>query len=135
MIVRRFGSSVSSVEPQFNARAMTEIAFRRTGDFSMKADELDAEYERADERELTATAEGDVQSEVEQAVLASLEKQLGELDSEAGPDTLLLIESEPGRDYPKTRDRTRTVVVGPDNRLHFEYTIDPPLRLAVLRKR
>ena len=32
MIVRRYGNRIQSVTPNFNARAMTEIGFVRSGD-------------------------------------------------------------------------------------------------------
>ena len=135
MLVRRFGSKILSVEPQFNARAMTEVGFLRTSDVSLTAEELEAEYERAGERELTASTQGDVKSAVEHELLEQLEAQLRALDAELGADGLVLIENEAGRDYPKTRDRTTNTVVAGENRLHFSYEVDPPLKLTLYRKR
>jgi hypothetical protein len=49
---------------------------------------------------------------------------------------LLMIESQPGRDYPKLRDQTKVEVVGGiENRLHFTWTVDPPLRVGIYRRR
>jgi len=135
MIVRRFGSTVQSVEPDFDSRAMTEIGFRRTSALSLPAEEFLAQYERVDGRELTAEAEGDVKDEAEQAVLASLRAKLEALEAELGEGYVLLVENEVGKDYPKTRDRTKTLVVAGTNRLHFTWTIDPPLKLGVYRRK
>jgi hypothetical protein len=57
-----------------------------------------------------------------------------ELEQGAGA-SVVVIESEQGKDYPKTREKTTTQVVGNENRLHFERTIDPPLRVALYRPR
>lgn len=135
MIVRRFGSTVESVEPHFDARALTEIGFRRTGGFSMAAEEFFERYGRGAERELAAETEGGVKDEVEQALLVSLRGQLDEAQAGLGDGEVLLVENESGKDYPKTRDRTRTTVVEGENRRHFTYTVDPPLRVAVYGKK
>ncbi|HEX7050444.1 MAG TPA: hypothetical protein VF188_09610 [Longimicrobiales bacterium] len=136
MIVRQYGAVIHSVEPSFDARAMTEIGFRRAGTFSMPAAEFFEVFERVTEHALTASAEGDVKDAAEQALLASLLEDLRALEARLGPDEVLLVESRPGHDYPKTRDRTRTVVVGGiENRLHFSWTVEPPLRLGVYRRR
>lgn len=134
MIVKRYGTTVSSVDPAFDSRALNEIGFRRSGTFSMPVEEFFEGYARVEVRELTAEAEGPVHDEAEQAVLRALENQLLELDRSLGPDHALLVESEPGVDYPKTRDRKKTVVVGGENRFHFQWWIDPPLRVAVYRR-
>ena len=46
-----------------------------------------------------------------------------------------MIENEQGIDYPKTRTRTRTVVVDGENRLRFTTKVHPPLRVGVYRQR
>ncbi len=135
MIVRQYGSTVQSVTPKFDARAMTEIGFQRSSTYSAPAEEFFAHYEKVDERALSAAAEGDVKDEAEQALLVSLERQLEALVAELGPEHVLLIENQPGQDYPKTRDRTETRVVGYENRLYFYWTVDPPLRLGVYRRK
>lgn len=135
MLARRYGVTVQAVEPNFDARAMNEIGFRRTGAWSIPTSELEADYERVRGIELTAAAEGDVQGEAEERMLASLEEQLRQHLAELGEGELLLVESEPGKDYPKTRERTTTQVIQGQNRLYFEWTIDPPLRLGVYRRR
>jgi hypothetical protein len=46
-----------------------------------------------------------------------------------------MIESEQGVDYPKTRHTQTTQGGGHANRLYFRFTVEPPLRVAVYRKR
>jgi hypothetical protein len=74
-----------------------------------------------------------VQSEAEAALLRSLQKQL--LSLAEGADDVLFIESEQGTDYPKTRHTQSTLVVEGANRLYFRFRVEPPLRVAVYRKR
>lgn len=136
MIVRRYGSTVQSVEPNFDSRAMTEIGFLRTTDLVIPAAEFEELYERVEERALFATSEGDVKVESEQALLDDLLEQIAELRAELGEGMLLLVESQAGRDYPKLRDQTTVRVVGGlENRLHFAWRVDPPLRLGLYRRR
>jgi hypothetical protein len=134
VIVRQYGTKVQSVEPNFDARAMNEIGFRRDHEWSLSADEFFAEYERVAVHELTATAEGNVQNEAETRLLESLEQQLRGVAAAAG-DGVVLIASEPGNDYPKTRHTHTTQVVDGANRLYFRFTIEPPLRVAVYRRK
>jgi hypothetical protein len=135
MLVRRYGTTVQSVETNFDARAMTEVGFRRSGELSLAAAEFNDQYERVRGVELTAAAEGHVQGEAEEALLASLKEQLDQVLAELGDGELLLVESEAGTNYPKTRERTTTQVVSGQNRLYFEWTVDPPLKLGVYRRR
>ena len=135
MILRRYGSSVNSVAVDFDSKALTEIRFRRDQNVSHATDEFLASHERVRGHELVATAQGSVQDEVERDLLADLESQLTRLDAELKEDEVLLIESEQGTDYPKTRTQQRTVVQGGENRLHFTSTVQPPLRLGVYRKK
>jgi hypothetical protein len=136
MIVRRYGSTIRSVVPNFDSLAMTEIGFQRTSDLSLSAEEFAEQYERVEERALVATAEGEVKVEAEQALLDDLLAQVAELRESLAEEMLILVESQPGRDYPKLRDQTKVRVVGGiENRLHFIWTVDPPLRLGVYRRR
>jgi hypothetical protein len=136
MIVRRYGVTVQSVEPNFDSRAMTEIGFRRTADLVIPAAEFEELYERVEERALVATSEGAVKIETEQALLDDLLSQIAELREGLAEGMLLLVESQAGRDYPKLRDHTTVKVVGGlENRLHFAWHVDPPLRLGVYRRR
>lgn len=130
MIFRRYGASAHVVRPNFDARAMNEVGFQKTGE-SIPWEEFEVMYERAAGHELVARAEGDVQHEAEARLLSELLDQLNQLEAVLGDGRVLLIESESGKDYPKLREKQRTVVVGGENRLYFERTIDPPLRVAV----
>ena len=135
MLARKYGTTVQAVETNFDARAMNEVGFRRSGALSIPTSEFESDYERVRGIELTAVAEGDVQGEAEERMLASLEEQLNQALAELGEGELLLVESEAGKDYPKTRERTTTQVIKGQNRLYFEWTIDPPLKLGVYRRR
>lgn len=135
MILRRYGHTVTSVAPNFDSHALTEISFTRNGEKVIPAADFGRGYERTASHELTAHAAGDVQDEVKTAVLEDLQRQLETLDRELAGGALLLIENEPGKDQAKTRGVQRTKVVQGANRLHFEYSIDPPLKLGVYVER
>lgn len=135
MIVRRYGSTIQQVSPNFDARAMNEVGFLRESGFSMPRDEFEQAYERGAAHELAADAAGDVQGEVEEAVLKTLREELASLEASLADGEVLLIENEMGVDQAKTRGAQTTQVVGGENRLHFTYSIDPPLRVAVFRRR
>ncbi|HSJ23192.1 MAG TPA: hypothetical protein VK929_00820 [Longimicrobiales bacterium] len=134
MIVRKYGTKVQSVEPNFEAHAMNEIGFRRDNEWSLATDEFFETYDKVETHELSAAAEGDVQSEAEAALLVSLEQQLRAVETSAG-DGVVLVESESGVDYPKTRHTQTTHVVDGANRFYFNFTIEPPLRVAVYRRK
>jgi len=129
MILRRYGTRYQKVTHNFDSRAMTEVGFTRDPDVSYTVEEFEAKYERRLGRELTATAAGNVQNEVEDQMLASLRDQLDSL--EAGVDAGEILVIEGGGDHPKTRGRQSTTVVEGQNRLVFEYTIEPPLRIGI----
>jgi hypothetical protein len=135
MIFRKYGKSYHSVTPNFDSRAMTEIGFQKSGEQSLEVPEFEANYERVDGRELTATAQGTVQDQVEKDMLETLRQQLVALEQGLDGNSVVVIESEQGKDYPKTREKTTTTVVGNENKLHFERYVEPPLRVAVYRKR
>ncbi|HEU5209247.1 MAG TPA: hypothetical protein VFU06_07545 [Longimicrobiales bacterium] len=135
MILRRFGSRLHEVKPNFDARAMTEISFLRGSALEDSADEWLEAHERVGEHRLAATAAGDVQNEAEESLLAQLESQLQELAGSLQPNEALLVENEPGNNYPKTRLRQKTVVVDGANRLHFDAEVDPPLIIGHYRRR
>lgn len=102
MIARQYGTKMQSVVPNFDANAMTEIGFRRDHEWSMPADDFLEMYEKLESHSLTATAEGDVQSEAEARLLQSLQDRLLAVGASAA-DGVVVIESEAGTDYPKTR--------------------------------
>ena len=134
MILRRYGNSVQSVVLNFDSRALTEIGFRRDHGISHPAEEFFASHERVHSHELAVTAEGYVQDEVEQLLLEDLEGRVLRLEQELSEDEFLLVESEQGVDYPKTRTVQKTVVREGENRLHFTITVHPPLRMGAYRK-
>jgi hypothetical protein len=134
VIVRQYGTKVHSVVPNFEATAMNEIGFRRDNEWSHPTDEFFGSYEKVEAHELVAEAEGDVQSEAEAALLQSLEQQLRSVESSAG-EGVVFIESEMGTDYPKTRHTQSTHVVEGANRLYFRFTVEPPLRVAIYRRK
>ena len=135
MILRRYGSALHSVDLNFDSKALTEIGFRKNGDRSEPADEFSAAWERVSGHELTATAEGAVQGEVERDLLKDLAEQIRRLVAALEPHDVLVIESEQGTDYPKTRTQTRTIAAEGENKLRFTATVHPPLRVAIYRKR
>lgn len=134
MLLRRYGSTVQGVEMNFDARALSEVAFRRDKSFSLPWEEFQGGYTRTGGHELTATGEGWVQDEAEQEVLRVLATQIETLQGELAPGEVLLVESEQGNDYPKTRDEKKNVVVEGVNRLYFAWRVEPALRLGVFRK-
>ena len=133
MLLRRYGNTIHSVEPNFQPNALTEIAFTRTDDFSVDAEDFADGWELVDRREVVGETAGDVKTEVESALLEDLERQLATILEEAQDGHVALVENELGQDHPKLRDATTTSVVDGANRLHFTYTVDPPLRVAVYR--
>jgi hypothetical protein len=135
MILRKYGTTVHSVVPHFDSRALNEIAFQKDERVSMPWPEFSEKYESVSRHELTGRAEGDVQNEVEEKVLNELRHQLEGLEVRLQTGQVLFIESEAGKDYPKMREKQQTIVVGMENRLRFERTVDPPLRVAVFQLR
>lgn len=135
MIFKRYGKSYHSVTPNFDSRAMTEVGFQKSGEQSLTAEEFEQQYEKAEARELTATASGSVQDQAEREMLESLLTKLRAVETAAGSDGVVVIESEQGKDYPKTREKQSTLVAGHENKLHFEWSIEPPLRVAIFQPR
>lgn len=133
MILRRYGRTMESVAVHFDARALNEVGFRRNHERSLDAEEFADAYRRVDGRELSATAEGPVQDEAEEALLEELEAELRQILDALGDDEVLVVESERD-DWPKTRDEKKKVVVEGENRLYFHWRVEPPLRVAVYRK-
>ncbi len=131
MIVRRYGQRIQSVTPNFNASAMTEIGFVRGSALALPVEEFETKYRRVRGEALTAEARGEVQGEVEEAVLATLLEKLEAVEASAGEGAVVMFENEQGVDLPKTRGRQNTVMREGENRLTFEYTIDPPLRVGI----
>lgn len=135
MILKLYGTSYQSVEPNFNARALTEIAFRRDRKLSLSSEEFDSGYEFLEEHELSAETEGAVHDEAEGKLLAKLESALQGLVAGLGDGEVLVVESREGEDHPKTRDKKKNVIVDGENRLYFHWWVDPPLRMGIYRKK
>jgi hypothetical protein len=133
MILRRYGTTIQSVETNFDSKALTEIGFRRDHVYSCPADDFLSGHERISEHVLEAEADGDVQDEVESAMLRLLLDQLLKIESDLAENEFVVIESEQGQDYPKTRTRQKNVIVDGANRLHFFSSVSPPLKVSVYR--
>ena len=135
MILRRYGTTIQSVEVNFDSKAFTEIGFRRVHAFSASAEDFLAGHERISRHLLEAESEGDVQDEVESVMLQRLLDHLLKIDGDLAEDEFVLVESEPGQDYPRTRTQQKNVVVDGENRLYFYSSVSPPLKVAVFRPR
>lgn len=135
MILRRYGTSYHSVDLNFDSKALNEIAFRRDHAESIPTDELESGYEQVAAHELVAEAEGDVQDQTEQRLLEELAGRVRALDAALGAGEVLVVENEQGNDWPKTKQKTSNVIVHGENRLHFQYSVAPALRVTVRRKK
>lgn len=135
MIFKRYGTSFQSVDPNFESKALNEIGFRRDRERVIPVEEFDAAYEHVATHELVAHAEGPVQDHTEQLLLDRLEGRMLELEAELDEHHVLVVENGDGPDYPKTRQEIKNVVVEGENKLHFIYTVAPPLRMGVYRSK
>lgn len=131
MILKRYGTSYQSVDMDFAAKALNEIGFRRNREHSVPVDDFDAAYQAIRTEELKTEAEGEVQNETEQVLLDRLKAEVEKLLAELPEGGVLVVENESGHDYPKTRQNTKNVVERGENRLHFEYSMDPALRVTL----
>lgn len=134
MILKRYGNKLHSVRPNFDANAMTEIGFMKDNEQVYEGEAFAAEWEKLEERELRSSSEGHVQSLVEHAVLHSLEEQLLDLERDQAHG-LLVIENEQGKEQPKTKGTSRVLVEAGENRTHFQFVIEPALRVGVYRRK
>ncbi len=130
MILKRYGTFYHSVKPNFNPTAITEIGFMRDRAFSVRASDLDSGYERAETAELVAEADAAVQRHAEKALLADLEEALQQRVASLAPGDVLVVLNE-REDWPKTRERREAVILEGENRFHFHWWVEPPLRVAV----
>jgi hypothetical protein len=135
MIFRRYGTTYQSVDMNFAAEALNEIGFRRNREESFPAEELEDRYTAIETVQLTAEAEGAVQLETEQALLDDLGRKVADQLAHLPEGGILVAENESGHDYPKTHQETHNVVERGGTRLHFHYTMDPPLRVTRYRPR
>ena len=135
MILKRYGTSYQSVDPHFDSKALNEVGFRRDQELAIPVAEFESDWERVTGHELQADAEGHVQDHTEQLLLNWLEARLLELEQGLDSDHVLVLENRDGKDYPKTRQEIRNVVVEGETKLHFRYTVSPPLRMGVYRRK
>jgi len=135
MIFRRYGTAYQSVNLNFDSKALNEVGFRRNREQTLPAEDFESRYDLVASHELVAEAEGDVQDHTEQLLLDRIEAQIEELLRGLGEGEFLVVENEQGHDYPKTRQKTSNVIVHGANKLHFAYTIAPPLRIGIYRPR
>lgn len=131
MILRRYGSSYQSVDMDFDAKALNEFAFRRNRQESIPADDFEASFGTVQRVELSESAEGPVQYEALQSMLDKVREGVEDVVARLEAGQVLVIDNEQGHDYPKPRQHTRNVIEEGENRLHFEYTMHPPLRVSV----
>jgi hypothetical protein len=68
-------------------------------------------------------------------MLQQLLDQLLKLNAELTDDEFVVVESEQGQDYPKTRTQQKNVIVDGENRLHFYSSVSPPLKVALFKAR
>ena len=135
MLLRRFGTTIGAVEPNFEPAAFNELSFVPRPGFQMTTADFGADYERVGELALTSEAEAHVKIQAEAALLDLLAHRIHEAVKSLPQGDVLLIESMPGKDFPRFRERTENLVEGDRNRLHFYYWLDPALRLGVYRRR
>ncbi|MGB1656626.1 MAG: hypothetical protein ACPHQP_01055 [Longimicrobiales bacterium] len=130
----RYGNNFQSVSFEFEAKALNEVGFRRDRESTFPVDDLAEGYDLLETVEMTAEAEGDVQSETEQLLLDRLKEQAqAAVDSLPEGGIAVVANERGGRDQPKPRQTIGNVVVEGENRLHFTYHVDPPLRLELYR--
>ena len=134
MIFRRYGNAYHSVELNFDSKALNEIGFRRDRTDSIPAEDFEG-FTKGATHELVAEAEGSVQDETERVLLDRLAEQVFAIDRNLGEGHILVVDNDQGNDWPKTKQKTTNVIVGGENRLHFHYTMGPPLRATVWRRK
>lgn len=133
MIFRRYGTTYQSVDMDFSAEALNEVGFRRNRETSIPVEDFESRYEHIETVELASESQGAVQNDTEQVLLDRLAEKVREQLARLEDGGILVVENENGRDYPRTHQETKNVVERGANKLHFEYTIDPPLRVALYR--
>ena len=135
MLCREYRISYQSVDIGFDARALNDIGFRRNRELSVPEAEFPDLYAKVDSIEVQTEADGPVQYETKQVLSDRLRAKVEELLARLPEGGVLVVENELGHDYPKTRQLTKNGIEDGENRLHFEYTMEPPLRLTLFRPR
>jgi len=130
MILRRYGNAYHSVATNFNPTAINEIGFMRDRAFSVPAADFEARYEALEKGELVAEADAEVQRHAERDLLRNLERAVAQWVERLEPGQVLVVHN--GRDdWPKTRERREAVIVEGENRFHFHWWVDPPLKVGI----
>ncbi len=133
-VFRLYGDTYRSVTFEFEGKALNEVGFRKDGERSLSKEELAGGYALIETVQLTSEAEGDVQSETEQLLLDRLLEKGQAAVGRLPEGGVAIVENERGgRDQPKPRQTITNVVVNGENRLHFQYRVDPALRIALYR--
>jgi hypothetical protein len=135
MLWLRREDGLCRVAPHFEPRALTEIRFQPEDTELLTPEAFEAGWVALETRELSAEAEGPVQGEAEAELLKRLEAALRFALGELAPDEILVVENRLREDWPRTREQRRDVIVEGENRFHFQWRVDPPLRLARYRER
>ena len=135
MIFRRYGTSYQSVAMDFDAKALNEVGFRRDREHTLPVEEFESSYEVVETVELAEQADGPVQYETEQEMLDKLQARVMELQARLEEGGVLVVENGKGHDYPKPRQKTKSIIEDGENRPYFEYTMAPPLRISLRRPR
>jgi len=134
MILRIYGETVQSVEIRFDSKAFNEVGFRRDRQESWPIEEFERDWEKVEEHEVADHGKGRVQEETHQGMLDRMRGHLDRLIEGLGEGEVLRVENSE-RDWPKTRDKQITIVEDGENRLVFDAWVDPPLRVAVWRRK
>jgi len=134
MILRVYGETVQSVAIHFDSRAFNEVGFRRDRQESFPREEFEREWEKVEEHEIADHGQGRVQEETHQGMLDRMRAHLDTIIEGLGEGEAVRVENDE-RDWPKTRDKQTTVVEDGRNVLHFDAWVDPPLRVAVWRRK
>lgn len=129
-IFRRYGTSFQSVEMDFDAKALNDIGFRRNREVAIPVADFDAAYTALGTVELKTEAVGPVQYETKQVLLDRLQAKVEELIAKLPTGGIVVVENESGHDYPKTRQLTKNVIERGENKLHFDYSMEPSLRVT-----
>lgn len=135
MILRQYGKRMESVDPAFSAVALTSIGWRRNRELSMTVEEFEEKYREVVTHELTASAEGPVQIEVETSLLKQVEEQVRALEAGLPADQVLVVQSRRGVVEARAHEKKIDVIVDGENRLYFKWWMDPGLHMGVFALR
>jgi len=123
------------VAPHFEARALTEIRFLPEDTEVLTLEAFEGGWVALDTQSLSVEAEGPVQGEAEAELLRRLEAALRDRLGGLAPGEILVVENQLRADWPRTREHRSDVIVEGENRFHFQWRVDPPLRLTRYRER